>query len=246
MSIRNSIFFIQLFLLASCGNYYVKETQRSAHQELKGREGDVKTNGLIAPYKYRVDSATSRVLAVSKAALTKDGDETTLGNFVCDAMRFGGAIGFPEKHTDVVLMNRGGLRVNLPEGDIRVINIFELMPFENELVRLEIKGHVLMEMLPLLRDKKHPFFGMKLVTGQNEVKEFTIGGTAIDTGRVYAVLTSDYLASGGDNFTFLKRAEKIERCNLKIRDCIIRYCEYFHYSHLKIEPYRDGRIEVSK
>jgi len=143
-------------------------------------------------------------------------------------------------------MNRGGLRVNLPKGDIKVINIFELMPFENDLILVKISGEKLLEGVATILEKKHAFLGLRIKAEKNKIPEVTINNVAIDKTKIYTVVTSDYLAYGGDNFIFFKALVVMEKSNLKIRDAIIKYCNYLTESKKQIIPYTDGRLQISK
>lgn len=92
------------------------------------------------PYKQRLDSAMNKVIGGSAQALTKayDAPETLLGDFFCDALlQQATNMGFT---VDFCLATKGGLRAPLPKGDITVGEIFELMPFENELVTVDLSG----------------------------------------------------------------------------------------------------------
>ena len=153
---------------------------------------------------------------------------------------------FKNANIDVVILNRGGLRVNLPKGDIKVINIFELMPFENELVLVKISGEKLLDGINNIAEKKHPFLGLKLKIENNKVKDAQVNSAEIDKTKIYTIITSDYLAAGGDNFLFLKAPFEIQKSNLKIRDAIIEYCIYLSENKKQIIPYTDGRFQLSK
>ncbi|MBK7667363.1 MAG: 5'-nucleotidase C-terminal domain-containing protein [Sphingobacteriaceae bacterium] len=88
------------------------------------------------------------VIAKSDSSLTKDGFESSLGNFVLMATEEFININKPEIAGNCVLfINRGGLRNNLPMGEITKGNIFEVMPFDNEIVILTLSGQKLKKVL---------------------------------------------------------------------------------------------------
>jgi 2',3'-cyclic-nucleotide 2'-phosphodiesterase (5'-nucleotidase family) len=134
----------------------------------------------------------------------------------------------------------------LPKGDIKIGTIFELMPFENELVLVTIKGEKLLEALPTLHNNPHPFYGMKVVFKDNRVVLATINNNQIDKTKNYNIITSDFLAYGGDNFLFLKNPVELKKSNLKIRDVFIDYCNYLTQNKQQIIPYTDDRLHISK
>ena len=145
-----------------------------------------------------------------------------------------------------VFIYRGGLRVNLPKGDIKVVNIFELMPFDNDLILVKIKGEKLLEGVQTIIEKKHSFSGLKIRVENDILMEATINYSLIDKEKIYTIVTSDYLANGGDNFLFLKDPVGFEKSKLKIREAIINYCIFLTENKKQIVPYTDGRLQISK
>ena len=237
--------FLIALILTSCSKDYLKQKENFTHYSLKENSENKKVQTSISNYKLKVDTETEKTIATSVDALLKDGNESTLGNFVCDALAYSGKKEFKNAPIDLVLMNRGGLRINLPKGAIKVITIFELMPFENELVLVKISGEKLLEGLQTIIEKKHAFLGMHLKVENSKIVEATINQLAIEKNKNYSILTSDYLANGGDNFVFLKNPLTIEKCNLKIRDAIINYCTFLTDNKQQIIPYTDGRFQLS-
>ena len=238
---RALILIVVNICLVGCSRHYVKDKQQFEHSGMKGQIVQPAMNDSVAKYRQRLDAATSRTIALSAGKFTKDGDETTLGNFVCDALRYAGDKYFDPETTDIVVVNRGGLRADLPAGEITVGHIFELMPFDNEMVQVKLKGESLLKLLPLMKEKKHPFWGFELKILSDKSVRMTVHGQEINPGKTYNVITSDYLANGGDNFNFLKEGD-IRASEIRIRDAIISYCEVLK----EIKPYRDGRVETSE
>ena len=136
------------------------------------------------------------VIASTTNFVTKDGANCALGNFCCDALYFGAKNFYKNDSIDIVILNRGGLRINLPKGDIKIGTIFELMPFENELALVTITGDKLLEVLPALADKPHPFLGMKVEINAKKEVTATINNLPINKTKNYNIITSDYLANG--------------------------------------------------
>lgn len=246
MILRIAILVFLSIFIPSCKNHYIKQKEEFVHLSLKDNSENKTSLDSISRFKKKVDAETGRIISVSQGELTKDGAETTLGNFVCDALLYTAENKFKEKKTDLVILNRGGLRTNLPKGEIKVVNIFELMPFENEMVMIKITGEKLLEFLPLLLEKKHPFYGFKVKIEGAKITSVLIKNSEIDKTKIYNLITSDYLAGGGDNFLFLKDPVAAKNYNLKIRDAIITYCDSLTANHKQIIPYKDGRLEVSK
>lgn len=232
--------------LISCNRHYTEQTTEHKHYGLQNEKENKALKLAIAPYAENVKKATEKIIAVSAEAIIKDKEQSPLGNFICDAMKFSAQAEFKQSAGDIVICNRGGMRATLPKGEIRVRNIFEVMPFDNELVMLTITGKKLLEGLNTIIEKYHPFLGLQLKIKNNVVLEALINNETIDSSKTYNIITSDYVANGGDNFTFLQNPIETKRCDLKIRDAIINYCIYLTENGKQLVPYTDDRLIISK
>lgn len=246
MSLRHCSYFIVLFLFTGCGRYFIKDKHDFSHFSVKDEPPHVIANDSIARFRKVVDEQVARVIGVASDNFTKEGNETTIGNFVCDAIRYETEKKLG-KTIDIVLINRGGLRANIGKGKITVGTIFEVMPFENEIVYVTLSGSSLLKFLPLLAARMHPFYGLIVKVQGGKVISATVNGQDLDATKNYLVASSDYLFNGGDNFGFLRDAGEVPGyINVKIRDAIIDYCETLTRENKNISPYTDGRLQVSK
>lgn len=203
----------------------------------------------ILPYKKNHDEQMAKVLATSTAAFVKADPESTLGNIFCDAVMVETKLllGKDSVMLDAAVFNKGGLRNSLPKGNITIGNVFELMPFENEVVLLKLSGEQFKNMCDMIAQKGGiPVGGMRMTMKENFAKDITVQGKAFDTNRDYWVVTSDYLANGGDNYIFFKNAKERRSMNVLLRDMIITYCTHITAQGKTLTPYLDGRIQVSK
>ena len=92
---------------------------------------------IIAPYKKTLDADMNEVLCYAKTNLKKGQPESLLGNWTAD-LCLEEAQDLFQDTIDMVLFNNGGLRSSLSEGNITKRDIYQLMPFENELVVLSL------------------------------------------------------------------------------------------------------------
>ena len=128
------------------------------------------------------------------------------------------------KKADICIMNTGGLRAVLPEGIITRGKIYELMPFDNELVILELNKQEFRELLIYLKERNgEPFSGMKLTILQNDSINIQFNNKEIKKENRIRILTSDYLANGGDRMDFFIDKKQYP-IGVKVRDAIINYC----------------------
>ena len=74
-----------------------------------------------------------------KCRWTDSGPESLLSNLIADVLREA-AVEVLGKPADMGLINIGGIRNSLTEGDITTENIYEILPFENSLCVLTMKA----------------------------------------------------------------------------------------------------------
>jgi len=200
----------------------------------------------IAPYQDKMLNEINTIISYTPKDLTRtDGKlESSLGNLLAD-LSF--EIGNPifkskmEKNIDFALFNYGGIRAGIPKGKITNKHAFQLMPFENMLVVVEISGKKMEALISYLikSNSAHPLSKQVNLTITKNGYELSINNKKFDNTKSYFVLTSDYLQSGGDNMTFLKTP--IQRISLeyKLRDAIVDYLK----SKDTIKSTLDGRFK---
>jgi 2',3'-cyclic-nucleotide 2'-phosphodiesterase (5'-nucleotidase family) len=115
------------------------------------------------------------------------------------------------------------------------------MPFDNMLEVLEIKGSDI-ELLcnHIAANGGWPISGIRLTIRDGKANKITINGATIQSEKTYLLVTSDYVANGGDKADMLKRAVKRYPINYKVRDAILEYLK----NKQTIQLERDGRISV--
>ena len=140
------------------------------------------------------------------------------------------------KNIDIVLLNNGGIRSIISKGNISEKTAFELMPFENSIVVLELSGLSIIKMIDYLRKVKlqHPISGLQITLNNDySVNEVKINGVSIENEKKYYVATTDYLLEGGDKMYFLAETTKTTDINYKMRDILIDY--FKKYDTLKLK-----------
>lgn len=185
----------------------------------------------IAPYKANLDRQMDSILSYNPMAMTK-GDtplNTALGNMIADIVRMQGETIFKQrtgKTVDIVLLNHGGIRAPLAQGPVRMRDAFEIMPFDNEMVVVELSGKKILQMVDYLVKSRraHPIDGLKIKLNRNgQLKSVQIHDNPINRSSFYTVLTSDYLQNGGDNMEFLTEPVKLYKLDYKIRNAMIDF-----------------------
>ena len=131
-----------------------------------------------------------------------------------------------KKSIDICLLNSGGIRSILPKGNVTARTAFEIMPFENSLVVIVLKGEQILEMVDyfIAEKKPHPLAGLTFTIGKNNLpKNILVQGKPIQKETIYYVGTNDYLSNGGDNMNFFKKGIQKFDLDYKLRNILIDY-----------------------
>jgi 2',3'-cyclic-nucleotide 2'-phosphodiesterase (5'-nucleotidase family) len=211
---------------------------------------DSLTLEIIKPYKAQLDSQMNEILAYSEITMYKDQPEGLLNNFVSDLIYLKGNEYLKKSNNltaPICLLNYGGLRAGLPKGAITMRNVYELMPFENELVAVEIQGTKVTMLLSYLAQKGGmPETGIRMTIKDNAAGNVTIQGVPFDETKNYLIITSDYLAMGGDDMTFFLKPVASYPLGLKVRDAIIECLKEQTQKGSTVSAQLDKRIYYEK
>ncbi|MBU1109054.1 MAG: bifunctional metallophosphatase/5'-nucleotidase [Candidatus Riflebacteria bacterium] len=198
----------------------------------------------ITPHPVRIVSWKGRRLAVNHAEITPDpqvarvvdsvtrenrelrdryigefaGDsqrewdrECPIGNMITDAM-------LAEGGCDLAVHNSGGIQNNIQAGDFSVGDLFSMIPFDNQLVVMQLSGSEIEELFSISASLQR---GLLQVAGASyefsnrsdkgfALESFLIGGAPVDPERIYTVCTNSFLADGGDNFTTFRKGRNLQ------------------------------------
>ncbi len=213
-------------------------------------EDDLAAATLIKPYRLKLETEMNTILAISEQEMFKGVPEGILGNFITDlTLEKGNEYCVKNKigRADICLLNNGGLRTTLPKGDITKRRIFELMPFENELVVLTLSGEKAQGLFDFLaRVNGMPLAGAKLGISNKKPVNILVGEEKFNPKKTYRVLTSDYLAEGGDKMRFFLDPIKRENVGNKLRDVIIEYVAEQGNMGKPLSAKLNGRIYLVK
>lgn len=248
---RKALFFFLLFSIGCKTSYYPaeKQTTQYAFSDSANSAIDSSYYYFLTPYREKMEKEMNQVLGRSETALERGNPESRLGNFVSDAclhqakMRYKPTDG---KGIDFAFFNSGGLRKALPAGAITRGDIFQLMPFENALVILSCTGSDVEKLINFIASKGGgPVGGIRFTIRDGKPEQIFIDGQPFEANKKYKVLTSDYLANGGDNFSFLTDLPR-EDIALKVRDALIEEVKEKGTANISLKIELDGRVSNVK
>ncbi|MGO4708791.1 5'-nucleotidase C-terminal domain-containing protein [Chryseobacterium sp. 2TAF14] len=236
---------IALFSLTACKTTSLQvanaQTQKniSINKELKDDEDFAK---FIEPYTLKLNKEMNQKVSYTQVNLTKEGDNSNLGNLLAD-YTFDGADIWAKanlnKNIDAALINIGGIRTTIGKGDILLKNVFEVMPFENEVIIVKMKGSDLQGLFDYYAKTQvnNPVSHLYIETNNGQLTKTLINGKEVNPSQDYYIATSDYLALGGDNMKFFSKGQSIPT-GIKLRDLFIDYFK----KNQQINPKEDIRL----
>ena len=228
------ILFFFSFLIIACKNnsYEVSKINAKQLKIVNEVKQDSSIIQLFTPYKKKMTNEITKSLSFSPKILERtDGNlQSTLGNLVADLSYEKANELFKNKTgktVDFSMSNYGGIRAAIMKGDVTVSNAFELMPFDNTLVVVELNYDKIKALFNYFVAKKraHPLSKNIQLTIKNDSYNVLINGKAIKKDRTYFVATSNYLQKGGDGMIFFSEPESLFDSNFLIRDAIVDYFE---------------------
>lgn len=248
MSLKHILKLCFLFLIFSCKqDFNLSKIEGKRVDINESIAADQAIEDFIKPYREHVNSDLDSVISYAVATYSKSDGElnTAIGNLMADATFSESNPVFKKrtnKDIDFVLLNHGGIRAIISKGNITSRTAFEVMPFENSVVVVGLKGKQISEMMTYLAQVKraHPLSNqVELILDKNsKTISATISGQAIDTNKIYYVATNDYLYNGGDRMTFFQPNEGLHVLDYKIRNVLI---DYFKKQDT-LNPKRDQRF----
>lgn len=178
----------------------------------------------LKPYRHGVDSLMT--YPVGESAKAMKNSSAALQNWTCDASldiirKISGV-----KKVDCCIMNKGGIRINMPAGMVSEGVIGSMFPFDNRYVVLEMTGKDLIDALKVMAHRHGDAVSKELFATFNakgELLSSKLNGKNIDPKKVYNVATIDYLANGGDYMEPFKTAKRLWVDNVKYGEHVLQY-----------------------
>ena len=179
------------------------------------------------------------VIGYNDLKLEKKRQDNTLGFFIADAYREM-AKQKVDPHIDAAFMNSGGIRLpELAAGAITLGNIFELMPFDNLMMLVKIKGSLLKEYLDTLAATEGVIqAGLTMRIINKNAEQVVVGTKPLDPNTEYTIVHSDYVVN---NNRLLKNLA-VKTNGYLLRDAIIDYVKMLNSHGKKITVSNIDRV----
>jgi 2',3'-cyclic-nucleotide 2'-phosphodiesterase (5'-nucleotidase family) len=213
---------------------------------------DVSIERLLKPYSGKV-RALNVVIGKLDGELRKGGvGAGSLGNFATDGIR-SQASAVLGKPVVLAITNSGGLRKNtIAAGELRASDIFELMPFENALIQVDLTGEQLLKLLAVILEARDAQSGAKIQYRMNGDKAELVSAkfldsrgqeTEIDPNATYSIVTIDYLVNlASGRYTILQSGKNIKPLGITLRDAMMNYVKAETAARRSIHATLDSRF----
>jgi 2',3'-cyclic-nucleotide 2'-phosphodiesterase/3'-nucleotidase len=192
---------------------------------------------IVASFEKRVKEKAAEVVGDATGDFTRSGSsESTLSDLIADAFRQRGK-------TQIAIHNTGGIRAPIAKGPVTWGDVFEVLPFDNTLVTLNLTGQQLKRTLAsglLAVSGLHVELDLERPKGQQLISATMPGGAPIDDATVYSVTTNDFLVAGGDGYVELGKGRGLKDTGTLLRDVLVDYVR----ARGTISPTLDGRVVV--
>jgi 5'-nucleotidase/UDP-sugar diphosphatase len=224
--------------------------------EIKGFTPDPEVSAMIAPYIEKANASLKEVVGEAAEEFVFGNrlpryQETTIGNMVTDANVWYFRTVYNQE-IDFAFHNGGNIRASLPKGSLTQEQILTVLPFENYLYIVSLKGSQVLELFNFIATiqqgaggfpqfSKEVRYTLDYTGGTRRVSGLTIGGAPVDPDKTYRFCTNDYLLGGGDGYTVLTGSENPFNTSLLLSYVVV---EYIKSQGGVITPSLDGRLSV--
>jgi len=193
---------------------------------------------MIRPYQVELTTRMNRVIGQAEEDFSNVRPNGSLGDLAADMLRRTASenLGYS---VDIGLTNWGGLRIPINKGPIRVGDIYSVMPFENSIVVLTFSGSQVREIAnELAATGGQPISGLRMRIEGGKAVDILVGTRSIKDDDTYTIVTSNFLADGGDGYKTLLNPIKRLDLNILMRDAMIRYIN----DRYNVSPTFDSRL----
>lgn len=185
------------------------------------------------------------VIGYSPRTMTVHPPESALSDWLVDEL-----MAFCQEKTgkkvDVGFINFGGIRVDMPEGNVLKDDILSMFPFRNNVCYLELYGRDIRVILQQMAAERWQVIGgVRCVSNRrSELLSAEIGGEPLDDDRIYGVMTISFLLNGGDGYSIAKNAVSVKILDEYVMDVMLPYVKSLTAAGKQIEYSEDGRVKI--
>lgn len=211
--------FLLSFLFACAPGIHIENEQIKLEDHLVS---DSSIQSFIAPYTQEMDQQMNLKIAESENDFIASRPGSNLMNWIADAVFVNQTKTVRLIEPTFCLLNTGGIRSSIGKGDVRLKDLFKVMPFDNTVVWVKLPLHTLDTIAAyLMNSGGEPISNISMSGGKLLLK-------VPDQRKANAfwVITSDYLFNGGDHMDFFQESIEVIQTQKRIRDVLIEEATY--------------------
>ena len=240
-----------MLLLSSCKQHYEVASMQRSRILVDARydaQPDQKAADFLKPYKHQVDSVMGPVVGRSARYMTAQRPEGTLSNLLADILVWAGK--YYGEQPDLGVYNMGGVRADLPKGEVTYGDVLDIAPFENKIAFTTLSGTDVMELFTEMASVggEGVSHAVRLViTANGKLVSATIGGEPVDPERDYRIVTIDYLLGGTDKMSAFKKGRNInspQEVSNNSRFIIMDYFREMTKQGKVVDAEIEGRVKI--
>jgi 2',3'-cyclic-nucleotide 2'-phosphodiesterase (5'-nucleotidase family) len=149
------------------------------------------------------------------------------------------------KPVHIGVLNYGGIRANIPAGNILLDDVESMLPFQNYLVYIEHKGSQIRKILEEMGPKRFQALGgVRIVVENKQIVSIELGGEPLDDDKVYGMVTITFLLNGGDGLYLAENALSVQTLDVLVREPVLKYIKNETAEGRQVEYHKDGRIII--
>lgn len=233
-----------LLLTGACKSHYEVASIQRTRILIDSRydsQPDAKAAEFLQPYKHVVDSVMGPVVGRSSHYMVAKRPEGELSNLLADILVWA-AKDYGEQPVFGVY-NMGGVRADLPKGDVTYGDVLDIAPFENKIAFITLSGAEVLDLfteMALVGGEGVSHAVRMVITKDGKLVSATLNGAPIDPQKDYRVTTIDYLLGGTDKMTTFKKSRDVNAPKDVSNNTRFIIMNYFR------EMSKQGRIVDSK
>ncbi|MFA6152621.1 MAG: 5'-nucleotidase [Chitinophagaceae bacterium] len=201
---------------------------------------DTAVSELLSLYNDNLKIKMEEMVIENDVPLSKSLPESTLGNWVTDAALH---IAGKNRRIDACIINYGSIGKDyIAPGPVRRKDFYELIPYENKLVLINVSGSLLKTICDSIAQINGiPVAGISFVIDSGKATKIKVKNQEVNDYLLYSILVNDYLLS---NRTFAPLIGKMnyQSTGISLRNALFQYAEYLKNNGLKITSNLENRI----
>lgn len=184
------------------------------------------------------------VIGHSREGMKSTWPESPLSNWTVDCL-MQAAEDYTGIKADVGIVNFGGIRADIPQGEILKDDLVSMFPFKNYLTVVTLPGWRLREIFTqMAQGKVQVVGGVKLVIKGNQLESVLVGGSPLEDGKTYNLATIDFLLNGGDGYKLGENALNTVVTDVSVIDIMLPKVLKLEAEGRTVDYKTDGRVTI--